>query len=76
VGPWSDADYRNGMDIESDNAALQRQTQPYYDQIVGAFSQPGSSQYAGVQLAAGPGYSGMGSGNSVLIFTPKCPSFP
>jgi hypothetical protein len=62
VGPWSDADYRNGMDIESDNAALQRQTQPYYDQIVGAFGQPGdSNRYAGVQLAAASGYSGMGA---------------
>jgi hypothetical protein len=34
-----------------------------YDQVVGAFSQPGGSQYAGVQLAAGPGYSGMGAGS-------------
>ncbi|QGW82230.1 Ig-like domain repeat protein [Variovorax paradoxus] len=65
VGPWSDADYRNGMDIQSDNAALQRQTQPYYDQIVGAFGQPGEgNRYPGVQLAAASGYSGMGSGSS------------
>ena len=35
-----------------------------YDQVVGAFSQHGGNQYAGVQLAAGPGYSGMGSGSS------------
>lgn len=43
VGPWSDADYRNGSDIQSDDAALQRQTQPYYDQIVGVFSQLGGT---------------------------------
>ncbi len=35
-----------------------------YDQIVGAFSQPSGNQYAGVQLAAGPGYSGMGLGGT------------
>ena len=34
-----------------------------YDQIVGAFSEPGGSRFAGVQLAAGPGYSGMGAGS-------------
>jgi len=61
VGPWSDADYRNGSDIQSDNAALQRQSQPYYDQIVGAFDQSGDgNRYVGVQLAAASGYSGMG----------------
>ncbi|MDQ0045674.1 hypothetical protein [Variovorax boronicumulans] len=33
-----------------------------YDQIVGAFSQSGGNRSAGVQLAAGPGFSGIGTG--------------
>lgn len=56
VGPWSDYDYRNGSDIQSDNAYVQRQAQPYYDQIVGAFSQGTAASFDrsnDVQLAAG-----------------------
>ncbi|RIX79080.1 putative adhesin [Acidovorax cavernicola] len=68
-GPWSAADYRNGSDIQSDNAALQRQTQPYYDQIVGAFGAGGSTALRadGVLLAAGPSYSGIGTEDRLTV---------
>ena len=41
VGPYSAGDYRNGMDLQSDNAYRNRQIQPYYDQMVGAFGDVG-----------------------------------
>lgn len=51
-GPWSEADYRNGSDIQSDNAAVQRQAQPYYDQMVDVFSQDlGAMGAAGAAVA-------------------------
>lgn len=35
-GPWSDADYRNGSDIQSDNAYMQRQRDALYGFSTGA----------------------------------------
>ena len=63
-GPASGLDYVNGADLQSDYAAVQRQSQPYYDQLVGAFGGGGPvDRNNDVLLAAGPGYSGMGSGS-------------
>ena len=50
-GPWSERDYVNGMDLQSDNFSRNRQSQPYYDQIVGAFGGDAGPRYPGVQVA-------------------------
>jgi hypothetical protein len=54
VGPYSAADYVNGMDLQSDNFTRNRQSQPYFDQMVGVFGGVNpydGRQYAGVQVA-------------------------
>ncbi len=54
VGPYSAGDYVNGMDLQSDNAYRNRQSQPYFDQIVGTFGgQPGPDRRNDVLVAGG-----------------------
>lgn len=53
----------NRGDFISQNQQLWDTRAAAHDQIVGAFSQPGGTQYPGVQLAAGQGYSGIGPGS-------------